>query len=619
MVVNSSRIRPQSPDRIHLRDYVLLAAFALVLFGYGTISGKPLTMHEARLPQLSREMLATGRWLLPHSGERPWLERPPLPHWVTLAVGHVVGRLDRVWIVRIPPVLMGTLTLLMVGWTAARLFGREIGVLSALLLATMYEFYFYAGQAEDEVFLAALVALCVALFVGTEFPARAAATVEEPPGPPAARFLGNRPWTVWAFFGALGITSLAKGPLVGATEVGAAIGAFLLLSRARRRILRYVWLWGWLLFAVATLAWPVAAYRAYPSVWDNWKYDYAGPFGKEPFWYYAVTLLWTAAPWTPAALVGLWVTWKDARRAATRPGAGPPSPHLFLWCWAVAPLVVLSVPARKHHHYLVPALAGWGVLAAFGIRHIWRWVLRGAAKPPTLARGMALAGLPGLVALGAGVAYHKIPGPVWLTAALGAVWLAAVAGVCVGLSRQSGRLALGAMLAGMMIFSFWGQSVLATANNRSSGDLAFLAEVRKRVPATEPLMIVAHGSLDFFRHQFYSRPEAVLLHNVTYLRDERIRAAEVYVIARYRERRFLAKELGTYEVVTQSPKSRREESPDDRWTLFRLQFNPDLVRYRCPDVSVLQAMDRGEGDQAGPYCGPAPAADARPPGAGSEG
>ena len=118
MSVTTSRIWAEPSDPLRGRDCLLLAAFGLVLFGYGLISGKPLTMHEARLPQLSREMFEAGRWLLPHSGERPWLERPPLPHWVTLAVGHVVGRLDAVWIVRIAPVVMGTLMLVVVGWTA---------------------------------------------------------------------------------------------------------------------------------------------------------------------------------------------------------------------------------------------------------------------------------------------------------------------------------------------------------------------------------------------------------------------------------------------------------------------------------------------------------------------
>jgi len=73
---------------------------------------------------------------------------------------------------------------------------------------------------------------------------------------------------------ALGLTSLAKGPLVGAMQVGSAIGVFLLLSWERQRILRYTWLWGWLLFVAVTMALPILAYWNYPSVWDNWIYDY---------------------------------------------------------------------------------------------------------------------------------------------------------------------------------------------------------------------------------------------------------------------------------------------------------------------------------------------------------
>jgi len=600
---------PRFSHPLHGRDYVLLAAFALMLFGYTLFSGKPLTMHEARLPQLSREMLATGRWLLPHSGERPWLERPPLPHWITLVIGHLMGRLNEVWIVRIPPVLMGTLTVMLVAWTASRLFGRAIGLLSALLLATMYEFYFYSTVAEDDIFLAALVAVCVALFTRTEFPERAPVMDHE------FRFLGNRPWTVWAFFGVLGLTSLAKGPLIGATEVTAATGVFLFLCRDRARILRYTWLWGWLLFVGTTVSWPVIAYNAYPSVLDNWKYDYVGPFGREPFWYYVVTLLWTAAPWTPAAFVGLWVTWKKTQCSeinsntplSCMPWSGASPTYWFLWCWAIVPLIVLSIPARKHHHYLVPVLAGWAVLAAFGIRWMGQRLFSSSAKPSKVMWGLLLVGLSGLLAIGMGAAYQKIPGPLWLTAALGLVWVACVSGISVGLFRQSGRLTLGVFLGGVMILSFWGQSILGTARSHSLDDVTFLRNVGRLVPADKPLIIVAQGSMHFFRNQFYSRPEAILAHNITYLRDDRIRATEVYLIARYRARTFIGKELGMYEIVTQSAQSRREGSPDDRWTLFRLRFNPNLIRYSCPKISVLQAMERGEGGLAGPYCDPPPA------------
>src|SRR4051794_16627926 len=91
-------------------DYLLLTLFSLALFGFSLIGGRVLTMHESRLPQASREMLSNGDWLIPMSGGRPWLERPPLPHWITAGVAILCGRCDQVWIVRIPPVLMGTLS-----------------------------------------------------------------------------------------------------------------------------------------------------------------------------------------------------------------------------------------------------------------------------------------------------------------------------------------------------------------------------------------------------------------------------------------------------------------------------------------------------------------------------
>jgi len=73
-----------------------LVAWCLFVYGYAAFNGRPLTMHEARLPQTAREMQATGELLLPHSGSRPWLERPPLPHWIVIAFAAVLGHHDRV-------------------------------------------------------------------------------------------------------------------------------------------------------------------------------------------------------------------------------------------------------------------------------------------------------------------------------------------------------------------------------------------------------------------------------------------------------------------------------------------------------------------------------------------
>ena len=591
MLSQSSTKYVAAGNRLTCRDVLVLTLVGVLLFGYCTISGKPLTMHEARLPQCAREMLATGEWLLPRSGDRPWLERPPFPHWCELAVGRVMGRLDAVWIVRIPPAMAGLITLLLSAWTAARVFGRRTGLISGLALATMYEFYFYAGQAEDDIFLALLVAACIALFVAAEFPA--------PEIAPDSRdsFFGNRSWKIWAFFAVLGFSSLAKGPLVGAIEVCAATGAFLFADRENRRAGRYVWLWGWLLAAVLTLAWPFHAAHVYPGFWDNLKYDFNGPFGHESRFYYFVCILWATAPWTPFWMLGL--------VRAGRRLAGDASRRRFLYCWALAPLVALSIPLRKHHHYLVPVLPAFGVLVSFGLASMWQDLERLRLPRRGQMIGAAGAGLFVLVVFMVLAAKNIIPGGVHVSAMIG-LWIAfCIAAGCRGLQKRNGTVALAAFIAGIIGLAAWGQSVPAREDENRTGLVEFLSRAGTKVPAGFTLYIDASGSLDFFRNQFYSSPDAKIVHNLTFLRDDRIHDPRVYVMARYGMRGFLSM-MGECTMLDQCRRARREVTPDDRYTLFYLQFKPGLTRYPAPKVSVLQALERGECDQAGPYCGPPP-------------
>ena len=64
---------------------------------------------------------------------------------------------------------------------------------------------------------------------------------------------------------------------------------------------RYVWLWGWLIFAGISAIWPLVAYSHYPDVVDLWQSDYGGRvsanYMHEPVWYYFVHQPWNLFPW----------------------------------------------------------------------------------------------------------------------------------------------------------------------------------------------------------------------------------------------------------------------------------------------------------------------------------
>jgi 4-amino-4-deoxy-L-arabinose transferase-like glycosyltransferase len=641
-----------SPRRLRLIDYLLVAVFSFILFGYSGISGRPLTMHEARLPETAREMKAAGEWLLPHSGIRPWLERPPLPHWVVIGSMSLFHRIDQEWVVRLPSAIMGLLTVLLTVWMAGRWFGRGIGVMSGLVLATSLEFYQYASLAEDDIYLGALVAICIALFVRAEFFSSAAGEDRR------INFFKNRLWEVWAFFIVLGITNLAKGPLLGILIVGSAVGAYLLWNAVAekhwRRLLRYVWLWGWLATILIGAAWPLWAYHRYPDVLANWKYDYLGRMNgsysdiNQPWFYYLPAWAAAMAPWTPACLIGLAATATatfatdftnsscDPRRvlrysedpdlppknpglrSTSEPGVmvmkPPGNAYRFVWCWAIAPMILLSVPHGKHHHYLIPFLAPWAMLGAIGLVEIGKLLSR-RLGPTWLRSPMAalcVLGLPGAVAI---AWFHsRIPGPWSLTLGLLIFWLAVVGFFFIGLARGSGRLVMATVLVALLAGYGWGMTFVAAGTDQTVFDTAFLHRARLEVPANAPLFIDAKlsgqigkngkpdvGNLDFFRVQFYSRPDATLLHNLSYLRDENIKANEVYVIARGRDEIKL-RELGTPRVIDQSLRSHDVSGPGGRITLFALAFDPHLARYPVPTkITSMQAMER---DQSGPWCGP---------------
>lgn len=577
---------PEDLRRLLPRDFALLAAFCLLLFGYQMFSGRPLSLHEARLPETSREMLLTHHWLFPQSGSRPWLERPPLPHWIVIGTSVILGqRCDSVWVVRLPSVLMGLSIVLMIAWMASVWLGRNVGMLSGLVLATMYEFYAYSILAEDDIYLAAIVTLAVSLFVSMEFASGRERDVR-------VGFFGNRPWQVWAFFFVLGLMNIVKSPLLGAAVVVAPVGAFLLLSFDAQRIRRYVWFWGWLLFGALLVWWAILAVRRYPDVLQNWRFDYQDTSQyDEPIWYYpVVALLGLCMPWILASITGLLVSRGEAWRDRL-------SWQRFLWLWAIMPLIVLSIHHRKHHHYFVPSIAPWAILSSIGLAVIWRDLTRktGRGLHPSIPVGV----IGVLAAAGLWIFRARLTVPARDVAALAAALLACVGVFFLALRRRRGVLAAAACFVGVGVAYCWGQSVLP---DLVADDTAFLHRAEREVPRDQPLFVNADlgGEMDFFRNQFYVRPSAVLLHNLSYLRDEAITAPDVWIITRRADEPRL-KQLGTVDVMDESAHTRRERSPEGRFTLFRLHFRPDLLRYpKPPYIDTLQAMDR----RPGPYCGP---------------
>src|SRR5713226_2396610 len=121
--------------------HTAVLAFLLLIFfsvWFGIIEYRKLVKpDEGRYAEVPREMVATGDWLTPRLNGIKYFEKPPLQYWATAAAFKVFGVNE--FAARIYVLACGLATILLVGFTALRLWNAEVALASMLaLIASPY-------------------------------------------------------------------------------------------------------------------------------------------------------------------------------------------------------------------------------------------------------------------------------------------------------------------------------------------------------------------------------------------------------------------------------------------------------------------------------------------------
>lgn len=542
-------------------SWAVLIAYGALLYLYRLGDFQALTEHEIVVGGIAKQMLRDGTWGGLWIGDYPWLEKPPLPHWLAAMALGVVGDIGEA-AVRLPSALEALAVALIVAWLAARWFGPAIGLLSGLIQATTYYSVIYGRLAENDMVLCLLVTATIACFVE------------------ALRAPEDRArWWRLAFWVLLGATNLSKGPMFGAGIVGAACGAWILWRRDWAAIVRLWSLPGVALFLAIAVAWPawVFARGQGPILREWWTFEMVGRVDgsyfrvAQPFWYYFATLCWQMLPWTPFLAVAAWPSLRRAWRARD-------SGERFCWCWAAAPILLLSIPPHKHHHYIIHALPGLAPIAALGVARAGRWTLALAARlPARSATGLAAGGI--AIALGMAFLWWRPPalelGPEMRSMESGAALIAAILGlaaVALGLWLRRPTLpVLGAVWLGTILALYLTlHSPHLPDRDLSRYDREFLRQVAMQLPPGARLIVT--GRQPLARHLFYLdrsdrraegvwRPEDI---------EKYLRPGEAaYVVTRAEDAPAFAR-FAAVERLAASSYTRSERTASDRYTLFRL-------------------------------------------------
>lgn len=321
----------------------LAAASVLIALFWGLGSYPLLQPDEGRNAEIAREMLESGRWLVPTYNGLPYLDKPAFFFkTVALSLG-LFGESETA--ARLPSALFAFGTLVLVYAFCRRVYDAGTARLSVLVIATSPLFFAFARFVIFDMTLAFFV-------TGAILSAYRAAE--------SGRLVKRRLYAVSA--ACAGAATLVKGPVgfIVPTLVLTAFHAW----QGPRSWWRDAFAWrNVLVFLALVVPWFVgvsvqhADFPYYGLVKESFQRFTTDEFRRTaPFYYYVVVILLGLFPWSlliPESVFRLWQQQRCLR----------PADRLFV-SWALVVVMFFSLSQSKLPGYILTAAVALGVLIA---------------------------------------------------------------------------------------------------------------------------------------------------------------------------------------------------------------------------------------------------------------
>ena len=338
----TSRLNDNFTDKLWMWAFLLAA---VLIFGLNLGGVALRDWDEGIVAQVSREIWGGKlNWLYPTIDSIPYLNKPPLVHWL-IGLCFAVGGVSE-WTARLIPAMLTAASVPLLYAIGRELFPRRsIAIFSALVYLTLMPVVRHGR-------LAMLDGAVLCFLVGGMWC--------------LLRSRRDLRYALGAGIG-FGLICLTKGVMLGLLL--GAIG-FLFLVWDTPRLLTSGYLWGGL--AIGTL--PVAGW--YFAQWVHYGQDFINinlisesfrrisePVSnhKGPPWYYLLEILESAWPWQLFYLQGLRLTWENRNF---------PGPKLVL-VWTGVYLLAISVMNTKLPWYVLPVYPAFALAVGSYLAEVW--------------------------------------------------------------------------------------------------------------------------------------------------------------------------------------------------------------------------------------------------------
>ncbi|MEG3881564.1 glycosyltransferase family 39 protein [Microcoleus sp. herbarium7] len=338
----TSRLTDKSADKLWMLAFLLAA---VLIFGLNLGGAALRDWDEGIAAQVSREIWGGKlNWLYPTIGQTPYLNKPPLVHWL-IGLCFAVGGVSELTARLVPAMLTAASVPLLYAIGRELFLRRSIAIFSALVYLTLLPVVRHGRLAMlDGAVLCFLLAAMWCLL----------------------RSRRDLRYALGAGIG-FGLICLTKGVMLG--MLLGAIG-FCFLVWDTPRLLTSGYLWGGL--AIGTL--PVAAW--YFAQWLHYGQDFINtnlvsqsfrrisePVGnhKGPPWYYLLEILESAWPWQLFYLQGLRLSWENRSFAGSK----------LILVWSGVYLLAISVMNTKLPWYVLPVYPAFALAVGSYFAEVW--------------------------------------------------------------------------------------------------------------------------------------------------------------------------------------------------------------------------------------------------------
>ena len=343
---------------------VILLVFCSVIYFINLGRWDLWNPDEPRYAQVAREMVDGGDWVLMHANGKTYEDKPPLFFWL-IAFSSFLWQGFSSFSARFPSALLGTLTVLLTFFLGRKLYGSRTGFLSALILATSFEFAYLSTRANVDATLTFLTTISLFFFWQWYHDRKAEGGEER----------GERGLLIYGFYVGMALATLTKGP-VGLVLPLLVSLIYLAIQRDWKAMKRMRLLTGIALVFVIVLSWYIpAAWKGGQSfIEETLLFHTVNRFAKgsshvRPFYYYFANFPVGFMPWflfLPGAIVYRFL--KKRERV--------PKESLFLLVWFVTIFLFFSFSKGKRTLYLLPLYPAVSLL----VGKLWDDYLSGSGR-----------------------------------------------------------------------------------------------------------------------------------------------------------------------------------------------------------------------------------------------